>query len=655
MKTTLKILLATSMLLYVFIGCGGNRNPKSITVSSPDSAISATVSADGGESGDALTIKVSYNGHELVAESPLGIVFEDGTTFAKGLAGAGIAAGGTNTTYTMPYGKSAEMTDNHNEVTLALADKDGRRIDVVVRAFDDGIAYRYVGEERPCAIKGELSSFTFPSSAKYWGLHLNSFTTSYETDYTVGTLADISPSDIIALPILVNPGDGVWAAVTEADLTDYAGMYVKASGSVPGRLTAILAPHPDSTGVAVHVTRSIMTPWRVIMIADNPGRLIESNIVLNLNDPCEFDTSWIKPGRTAWDWWSGPTVKGQGFVGGMDNRTMKHYIDFASDYGLEYMLIDAGWYGNHATGDQDITASIPEINLPALVSYANERGVDIMLWINWRCAQRQMNEAFALYEKWGVKGVKVDYMNRDDQEMVNLYHRIVEKAAEHHLLVDFHGAYKPAGMRRTLPNLITREGVMGLEYVKWSDRATPEHDCIIPFTRMLAGPLDYTPGGFTNTAQGKFISRNLAPMTMGTRCHQLALYVIFESPLQMLVDYPGNYRGKTGIEFLRNVPVTWDDTRVLTGEPGNFVTIARKHGDAWYVGSITDWTPRTYSVPLDFLGEGSFTAEIFRDGPDAAENAESAAVDTIEVIAGDLLEIAMAPGGGQAVRIIPAK
>ena len=268
-----------------------------------------------------------------------------------------------------------------------------------------------------------------------------------------------------------------------------------------------------------------------------------------------------------------------------------------------------------------------------------------------------MDEAFPLYESWGVKGIKVDFMNRDDQEMVNMYHAMVRKAAEHHLVVDFHGAYKPTGIRRTWPNLITREGVLGLEFVKF-ERATrvisPDHDCTIPFTRMLAGPMDYTPGGFSNATREQFVSQGANPMTKGTRCHQLALFVVFESPLQMVPDHPGNYRGEPGLEFLKAVPTTWDDTRVLNGEVGDFVTIVRQSGNEWYLGSITDWSPRTLEVPLDFIGSGEWTVEVWADGDDADTNAESVAMSKTTMTSDQVLTVDMAPGGGFAARIYPA-
>ena len=383
-----------------------------------------------------------------------------------------------------------------------------------------------------------------------------------------------------------------------------------------------------------------------------------------------FDTSWIKPGKTAWDWWCCQKVVGEDFEGAMDNRTMKYFIDFAAEYDLEYMLIDAGWYGS-ISGDwfdyenlskphYKLTQSIPEINIPELVKYANSKGVDIILWLHWFHTVKQMNEAFPLYEKWGVKGVKIDFMNRDDQDMVNLYRDMIKKAAEHKLLVDFHGAYKPTGIRRTYPNLITREALMGLEWLKATDRIDPEYDCIIPFTRMLAGPMDYTPGGFTNVTRKQFKvhpdgwGSRVPPMVLGTRCHQLALFVIFESPLQMVADHPAIYRENRESEFIKHVPSVWDETRVLNAKVSDYVTIARKQGEEWYLGSITDWNPRELTVSLDFLGEGDYVAEIYADGVNANTNAKDVESSKYLINKHKVLKIKMAPGGGHAVRLYPS-
>jgi alpha-glucosidase len=395
------------------------------------------------------------------------------------------------------------------------------------------------------------------------------------------------------------------------------------------------------------------------LVNKRPGGLVESNyLILNLSAPCALaDTSWIKPGKAAWDWWSGSFARDVDFQPGMNTATMKHYVDFAAQHHLEYMLVDAGWspgqdeYSHLA----NITQYKPEVDIPGIVAYAQRQGVRVMIWAHWASVKKYLDQAFPLYEKWGVAGVKIDFMNRDDQEMVNFYEETLRKAAEHHLVVDYHGAYKPTGLRRTYPNLLTREGVMGMEYSKVSDRVTPEHDVTIPFTRMLAGPMDYTPGCFHNATKEQFKPRFIEPRCQGTRAHQLAMYVVFESPLAMLADYPESYDAKAGVEFLEKVPTVWDDTRVLNGEPAKYVTIARQRGGAWYLGSMTNWDARDLTIPLDFLGPGEYAARVFADAADADKVATSLSVSAQRVKAGDKLDVHLAPGGGLAAVFAPVE
>lgn len=372
---------------------------------------------------------------------------------------------------------------------------------------------------------------------------------------------------------------------------------------------------------------------------------------MSLNEPCALrDTTWIKPGKAAWHWWNGTVAKGAGFQSGMNKATLQHYVDFASEHGLEYVQIDEGWYVNRK-GQIDITRSIPEVDVENLVRYGSERRVGLFLWLDWQHLESQIEAAFLLYQRWGIAGVKVDFMDRDDQLMVNFCQKVVEQAAEHRLLVNFHGAFKPDGSQRTWPNLITREAVLGLEWSRTSRRCNPEHEVTLPFTRMLAGPMDFTPGAFRNAAREQFVPRQTEPMAQGTRARQLAMYVIYESPLQMLVDYPEAYRGETGIEFLQRVPTVWDETRVLQGEVGEHILVARRSGSQWFVGSMTDWNPRTVTFALQFLSAGQHLAEIYSD----AGNPNSVKFETRFVSKATLLTARLASGGGLAIRIRPAK
>jgi alpha-glucosidase len=393
-------------------------------------------------------------------------------------------------------------------------------------------------------------------------------------------------------------------------------------------------------------------PWRVIAVARKDTDLLETDIVYRLaSEPVVSDTSWIRAGKVAWDWWNFNNVYGVPFRAGVNTDTYTHYIDFAAENGIEYVILDEGWY---TLGD--LTSVVPAIDMAAIAAHARSQNVGLIMWVVWKTLDQQMDVALDQFVKWGVKGIKVDFMQRDDQWMVNFYERVAREAARRHLLVDFHGAYKPTGLYRTYPNVLTSEGVQGLEQDKWSKDVTPDHDVTFPFLRMMAGPVDYTPGGMLNATKADFQPVFNRPMTQGTRCHQLAMYVVYESPLQMLADAPSNYRREPeSLAFLSRVPVTWDETRVLDAKVGEYILVARRHGAEWYVGAMTSWTPRQLEVDLGFLGDGQWAAEVYRDGP----NADRAAVDyvreTQRVTRSQRLRIQLAPGGGWVARLTPAR
>jgi len=609
-----------------------------------------------------LRYRVTFRGKAVIDPSALGFELQNQPALGANLKLTAALPSSGDETYTMLHGKSNPVR-NHYNALLAEFEETGpaaRRLSVEARSYDDGAAFRYVIPEqtalREIRIVREKTRFEFAKDGDTWPLVLANYRTPYEANYEHVPLGGIVPNWLVALPFLAElPGTG-FVAITEADIENYPGMYLAHAAGGSGRtLEAKLAPRADQPDLAASGTTPLRTPWRVFMIGAEPGRLIESNIVINLNPPSQIaDTSWIKPGKTAWDWWSGTYAEGVSFKPGMNTDTMKHYIDFAAQAKLEYMLIDAGWAPPAKEFLHDITRTIPEIDMPAILSYAKSKGVKVWLWAHWTSVDRQMDEAFPMFEKWGVAGVKIDFMDRDDQWMVDWYRRVLRAAAQHHLMIDFHGAYKPDGVRRTWPNLLTREGVMGLEYTKWSGRVTPAHNVILAYTRMLAGPMDYTPGGFRNVTRAAFEPRNKEPMVMGTRAHQLALFVVFESAFEMVSDFPEAYKGQKELAFISAAPTVWDETRVLNGQVGEWITIARRHGKEWFVGSITDWTPRELDVPLDFLGEGEYIAEIYSDAPDAASQPTHTAIEQKRVKRGETLHLRLVTGGGCAIRIRPA-
>jgi len=684
MQSYVKLLVFVALALVAVLPAAAQ--PSQAVLTSPHGALELTIATVRGqavqEAGGQLAYRVTFRGKPVLDWSNLGMAIEGAPVLGAEVRIESAQSSSHDETWKSIAGKASQVRDHYTAVTVQAVEtaQDGRRMTIQARAYDDGVAFRYVVPEQPglkdLRIVNEATQFHFPKDATTWSLILPDFQSSSEDDYHELTLEGLHRDYLVGLPVLLEVPGVAWVGLTEADIEDYAGLFVY-SMDRQNTLAARLAPRVEDPA-APHIpwpmdakasasTVSVIrqtpcnSPWRVLMIADDPGRLVESNMVVNLNPPSAIaDTSWIKPGKTAWDWWSGGLVRGG--PGGMNTESMKYYIDFSARMGFPYMLIDAGWAARMAGGGRglsgsgtDLTKVNPNVDMPALIDYAKSKNVRLWLWSHWTDMDRQVDEAFPLFEKWGIAGVKIDFMDRADQWMVNWYRTIAKKAADHHLLIDYHGAFKPDGMRRTYPNVLTREGVMGAEYDKWSSRETPVHNTTLPFTRMLAGPMDYTPGGFDNATREQFVARNSAPMVMGTRAHQTALFVVFESALQMVADHPAAYDGQKETEFLKTVPATWDETRVVNGRPARFVTIARRSGQEWYVGSITNWDSREIDLPLSFLGDGSYNAEIYADGPNAATNAKDSTVNRERVNAKTTLKLKLAPGGGCAIRLTPAR
>jgi len=649
------------------------------TVKSPNGALEMSIGTvrDG-----QLAYRVTFREKVVIDWSDLGLAIDGAPVLGAAVRIESAETSSADETWTSVAGKANPIRNHYNAVTVQAVETaaGGRRLAIEARAYDDGVAFRYVVPEQPALkemrITNEATEFRFPTDPTTWSLILRDFQTSSEDDYHELTVRGLHPEYLIGLPVLIDVPGVAWVGLTEAYIDDWAGLFVQ-SVADQNTLTARLAPRvEDATaphipwpiqGSPVSVIRQApaTSPWRVLMIADDPGRLVESNMVVNLNPPSAIaDTSWIKPGKTAWDWWSGPVVKNQPFKAGMNTETMKYYIDFSGRNGFPYMLVDAGWSapgpkppeatGRYGVGT-DLTKFKPEVNIEELVAYGRSKNVRIWLWAHWTAINQQLDAALEQFEKWGVAGVKIDFMDRADQWMVNWYRNVAMKAAGHHVLVDYHGAFKPDGLRRTWPNVLTREGVMGAEYNKWSARETPTHNVTLAFTRMLAGPMDYTPGGFDNVTREEFRPRDLGPSVMGTRAHQTALFVVFESPFQMVADHPAAYDGQKELAFLEAVPTTWDETRVINGRPARYITIARRSGREWYVGAITNWDPRELDLPLTFLGGGAFNAEIYADGPNAATAPTDSVLEKRRVDAGTVLKLKLAPGGGCAIRLVPVE
>jgi alpha-glucosidase len=622
------------------------------TLSSPDGRLSITF--DTAEEGQ-LVYEVSYQGKPVIVPSKLGLALGNYPVLGAGVKVDSAQPSSHDETYETIHGKSKPVRDHYNALRLELVESGfgGHRFAMEARAYDDGVAFRYalpdpLGRSKDFRLREELTEFRLAKDCTTYPIIIDGWANNYEDNPVQLPVSGVLPSFLVGVPFLANLHGTAWVAITEAHLEDYAGMYLRRIPEAHG-FRVDLPAKMDESDLKVRAGLPHQTPWRVILVASEVGRFIESNTILNLNPPSAIaDTSWIKPGKASWNWWFGRVQTDAGFEARMDTQTMKHLIDFSSESGLEYLLIDAGWSARN-----DITKYNDRVDMPEILRYAKEKGVGVWVWLYWTAVDGMMEEAFPLYEQWGIKGVKIDFMDRDDQWMVDWYHRVIELAAKHHIMVNMHGAYKPTGIRRTWPNLMTREGILGQEYSKWSFAVDAEHNVILPFTRLLAGPGDFTPGGFDNVTRDQFEARNNDPMVMGTRAHNMAMFVVYDSPLMVLCDHPSAYKGQPEFQFIKDTPATWDETRVINAEVGDFITVARRSGNDWFVGSMNDWTVRELNIPMSFLGPGKYTAKIYADAPDASENPKHVDITEMPVDRSTVIKVSVASGGGHCIRIRP--
>jgi alpha-glucosidase len=644
----------TILLIVIIVSIGFICNARDYKIISPDGKISVTINV-----GKEILWSASYDNNEIITSAKIGIVLADGNMVGESEAVKRSATGKLNEIISpVVANKRSEINDNCT--TLAISFRSGFILSF--RAYNDGLAYRFETILKDTLIiKNEISEFQFPAGSSSWYPLEKSFMSHNENTFIYSTLDTIVNKHLASLPTLFKVGE-INILLTESDIEDYPGMWIKGAGS--GKISGTWPAFPEmeeligDRDLKVTKTKDYIAktqgprtfPWRTFIIAANDGGLIESDLVYKLAAPNKLtETDWIKPGKVAWDWWNDNNIYDVDFKSGLNNETYKYYIDFASKNGIEYVILDEGWYklGNVL----DVASGF---DIPELCKYAERKNVGIILWVVWKTLYDQIDQALDQYEKWGVKGIKVDFMQRDDQKMVNFYYEAAKKAAEHHMLIDFHGAYKPDGLGRTYPNALTREGVKGLEHDKWSKDVDPEHDVTLPFTRMVAGPMDYTPGAMINMDRINFQPLFSRPSSQGTRVHQMALYVIYESPLQMLADSPSNYmKEQECTDFIVKVPVVWDDIKVLQAEVGNYLLLARRSGKEWFVGGLTDWSLRDLELDLSFLASGEYIMEIFQDGINANRFASDYKHLKLEVNSDLKMKVNMAPGGGWVARIVP--
>ena len=633
--------------------------PKDYTLSSPDGGLEVKITAD-----DGISWSLYRDGACLLTPSRVSMTLEDGTVYGTG-----------------KFRTAKGSEDDNNSLTFKF-----KECDLVFKAFDDGVAYRFISRSKtPFKVVSEQAEFALPDDWSMYVPYVRNYTDNFETQYFnsfENTYSHIRISEwdsarLAFLPLLVEAPEGVKLCIMETDLMNYPGMYLY-NGDGDTSLEGSYARYPKEMEQGGHnmlqmVVRSredyiakydgaTSFPWRIVAVSAEDKDLLANRLAYRLATPAAegSDYSWVRPGKVAWEWWNDWNLTGVDFKTGINNDTYKYYIDFASKHGIEYVILDEGWAVNLKA---DLMQVVPEIDLEELVEYGRERNVGIILWAGYWAFDRDMENVCRYFSEMGVKGFKIDFMDRDDQMMVDFHRRAAETAAKYHLLVDFHGTYKPAGLDRTYPNVVNYEGVHGLEQMKWSGENVDQvtYDVTIPFIRMVPGPMDYTQGAMRNASRGNYRPVNSEAMSQGTRCRQLAEYIVFNSPLTMLCDSPSNYMKEPEcLEFISEVPTVWDEIVPLDGKVAEYVAVAKRKGDVWYVGGMTNWDARDMEVDLlQVLGDGEWTVEIFTDGVNADRAGCDYRKSEYVLKAADnntfRLGVHLAPGGGFAAKFTPVR
>ena len=614
-----------------------------------------------------MTIEISFEGKQILAPSPISLEILDKDKNLK--VKKSIVTKNLSEKIQAPFHHTPSYDVLYNKMTLDF--NNGNSIEF--RAFNDGIAYRYItkgkGEQK---IKGETIQLNLPDDPTVYLSHSTNKekpeAMAFQNFYSVTPISKSSTLPAF-LPATIDYGDGLKMTILESDVSSYPGMFLQAD-SIKGALKGMFAAYPSSTDFYpwrkqeyvtgkenyIAKTESSRTfPWRIFAITDNDTQMPVNNLVYTLSTPSEVsDISWIKPGKSAWEWWNDWGLRNVPFKAGINNDTYKYFIDFASDNGLEYVVLDEGWYDPKSG---DMLTTIPEIDLPMLTSYAKERGVGLWLWTVFNVLDSQLEEACKKYSEMGIKGLKVDFLDRNDQAAVEMTYRICEEAAKNNLMLDLHGFYTPTGLNRTYPNVVNYESVFGMEEMKWSDPSVdmPEYEVTFPFIRMMAGPVDFTPGAMRNATKEDWKAHYSNPMSQGTRAHQIAHYIVHDSPFSMLADSPSNYlENKESLDFITSLPSVFEETKILDGEIGEYIITLRKQDNVWLIGGQTDWNPRDYELDFSFLPHDSeFKVTIVKDGMNSEKQAQDHVVESFTVTKDSKELIHMAPGGGFALRIDP--
>ena len=666
MKTT----LLSMFCLIAACAMAGNYE-----VSSPNGKVKVVVNTD-----EAVKWSVSYSGQTVLQPSVIDIQLRQGKkTLGLGQVGK-VAKYQVESSFKNPFYKKAEISDAYGQLLMYT----NQKFTIEVRAYDDGAAYRLISSNtKPSLVVNETAEFSFADDYQAFVPYVNDnrggerYCYSFESYYDEAPLSKMFPDSLAITPLAVCLPGGMKAIVMDAGVENYPGMFVKRakSGEVKGeKLVAEFAPYPLAQEIGGYDRLNLVPtkradyiakldgrqslPWRAVVITERDADILNCDMAQRLAPACRIaDTSWIHPGKVAWDWWNNCNITGVDFASGMNTSTYLYYIDFAAKNKIEYVIIDEGWSGKESLMD-DLS---PEIDLPRVIAHGKEKGVGIILWSSWRnlIGSNPLNdikvtdEVMKHYADMGIKGFKVDFFDRDDQQVIASAYKIAESAARYHLYLDYHGL-KPFGIQRAYPNIFNFEGVKGLENSKWEPRVgdgplhnQPRYDVTAPYLRMLAGPMDYTPGAMMNAMKDSFFGNNDHPMSQGTRVHQMAMYTTFEAPLQMMADSPTKYmQNQECTDFIAQIPTTFDETVALDGQLGEYIVIARRKGTTWYVAAMTDWTARDLAIPLSFLGEGKFSADIFADGANAMKEATDYKHTKQTATCQDQLKIHLSSGGG---------
>lgn len=663
----MKLIKKNSLLTAALLICLGVFSQKQFTIHSPNSRLSVEINI-----GSTIDYRVKSGNDIIIERSPISMTLDGAIGWGVDPVLKSKSQESKNEIIYSPVYRKSEIRDEYNELTLRFKGN----YNIIFRAYDEGMAYRFESTlKKPFTVMDEQATFNFPEDHNAYIPYVTSaggyetiegqLLNSFENLYAYNKLSEWDSRRLAFAPILIESLKGRKVAITESDLINYPGMYFQ-NRNAGKSLRSFFASYPNTVeqnknnireekvssryGYIAKYDGAVQFPWRIVVISQTDTELADNDMVYKLATPARDDFSWVKPGKVSWDWWSNFNIYKVDFRAGINNETYKYHIDFASKNGLEYIIMDEGW-----SDLNDVYKIAPQLNMKELIAYGKSKNVGIILWMPYYNFALDIEGVCKHYSEMGVKGFKIDFMDRDDQPMVYFHYKTAEIAARYHLLVNYHGTYKPTGLHRTFPNVLNFEAVFGLENYKWIDTSYDmiTYDVTIPFIRMMAGPADYTPGAMNNATRENYRPVNSNPMSMGTRCRQLAQYIVFDAPINMLSDSPTNYqREQECTDFIAAIPTVWDQTVVVNGEVAKYITMARRKEDVWYLGAMTNWDERDIRLDLSFLGDGNYKAEIFRDNVNSDRNASDYTKEIINIPSGKNISISMKPGGGCAMKIV---